>query len=170
MWRWIGHYQFGLLNIMLGYFGIAKVNWLRDPMTAMPFLILVSIWHGMGFNIIIFLAGLQGIPRNFYEAASVDGASWWDHIKHITIPLIKPIVLVLLIRGVILGFQVFDLVYVLTKGGPLNVTRVVFFHVYQKAFRAMLMGYGLAMNLLVFIIIFTLTMIQFWVMRTKWEL
>jgi len=170
MWRWIGHHQFGVLNMVLGYFGIAKVNWLRDPVTAMPFLILISIWHGMGFNIIIFLAGLQGIPRNFYEAASVDGASWWDHIKHITIPLIKPIVLVLLIRGVILGFQMFDLVYVLTKGGPLNVTRVVFFHVYQKAFRAMLMGYGLAMNLLVFIIIFALTMIQFWVIRTKWEL
>lgn len=170
MWRWIGHYQFGVLNTVLDYFGIPKVNWLRDPMTAMPFLIFISIWHGMGFNIIIFLAGLQGIPRNFYEAASIDGASWWDHIKHITIPLIKPIVLVLLIRGTILGFQVFDLVFVLTQGGPLNTTRVVFYHIYQKAFRAMLMGYGLAMNLLVFIIIFGLTMVQFRVMGTKWEL
>lgn len=170
MFRWIGEYHSGILNTVFGWFGIPKINWLKDPAMAMPFLILISIWYGMGYNVVIFLAGLQGIPRSMYEAASLDGATWWDQIRHITVPLIEPITLVLIIRGIILGFQMFDLVFVLTRGGPLNTTRVVFYHIYQTAFRSMFMGYGLAINLLVFIIMFGLMIVQFQVMKTKWEM
>ncbi len=168
--RWITGYDSGILNTIIGYFGIPRVNWLVNPLATMPFLICLSIWKGMGFNVIIFLAGLQGISRDIYEAASIDGANWWKKIRYITIPLIEPITLVLVITGIIGATQMFDLVYVMTEGGPLHTTRVIFYHIYQTAFFYMRMGYALMMNLVVFIILFVFTLAQFRAMKKKWKI
>jgi multiple sugar transport system permease protein len=160
IWRWVYEPNFGLLNICLGWFGIPAINWLNDPTAAMSALIVMGVWKTFGVNMVLFSAGLQGIPDHYYEAAEIDGAGRWSRFWYITIPLLSPTTFFVLVMSVIGSFQVFDTVYVLTSGGPLGSTKVLVFYLYEHAFKFFEMGYASAVAYLLFAIVFTLTMLQ----------
>jgi multiple sugar transport system permease protein len=161
VWRWIYNTEFGVLNAFLGSLGINPVNWLGDPVLAMPAVILMSIWRSAGFNTVLFLAGLQGVPQEYYEAAEIDGASRWDRFRHITLPLISPTTFFVVVNGLIGSWQVFDQVYILTRGGPLLSTVTVVYLIYSNGFEWYKTGYASAMAYGLFLIIIALTAIQF---------
>lgn len=159
----------GIVNYILKLVGLPGVNWLGDARSAMFSLVLISIWKSAGFNMVIWLAGLQGIPRELYEAASIDGASRWQSFWKITLPLLAPTSFFLAITGVIGSFQVFSPVYVITKGGPLDSTDVAVFHIYREAFQEFNFGYASAQAWILFAVIFIATLAQFWYMRRQRE-
>ena len=161
VWRWIYNTEFGVLNAFLGSLGINPVNWLGDPVLAMPAVILMSIWRSAGFNTVLFLAGLQGVPQEYYEAAEIDGASKWDRFVHITLPLISPTTFFVVVNGLIGSWQVFDQVYILTRGGPLLSTVTVVYLIYSNGFEWYKTGYAAAMAYGLFLIIIALTAVQF---------
>ena len=167
VWRWIYNTEFGVLNAFLGSLGINPVNWLGDPVLAMPAVILMSIWRSAGFNTVLFLAGLQGVPQEYYEAAEIDGASKWDRFVHITLPLISPTTFFVVVNGLIGSWQVFDQVYILTRGGPLLSTVTVVYLIYSNGFEWYKTGYASAMAYGLFLIIIALTAIQF-MFQKRW--
>ena len=160
IWRWVYEPNFGLLNTVLGWFSIPAVNWLNDPTAAMFALIVMGVWKTFGVNMVLFSAGLQGIPEHYYEAAELDGAGRWSRFWYITIPLLSPTTFFVLVMSVIGSFQVFDTVYVLTSGGPLGTTKVLVFYLYEHAFKFFDMGYASAVAYLMFAIVFALTLLQ----------
>jgi multiple sugar transport system permease protein len=160
IWRWVYEPNFGLLNTVLGWFGVPGINWLNDPTAAMFALIVMGVWKTFGVNMVLFSAGLQGIPEHYYEAAELDGAGAWDRFLHITMPLLSPTTFFVLVMSIIGSFQVFDTVYVLTSGGPLGTTKVLVFYLYEHAFKFFEMGYASAVAYLMFAIVFVLTMLQ----------
>jgi len=160
IWRWVYEPNFGLLNTVLGFFGVPAVNWLNEPTAAMFALIVMGVWKTFGVNMVLFSAGLQGIPETYYEAARIDGAGAWHRFWSITIPLLSPTTFFVLVMSVIGSFQVFDTVYVLTSGGPLGTTKVLVFYLYEHAFKFFDMGYASAVAYLMFAIVFALTMLQ----------
>lgn len=160
IWRWVYEPNFGLLNYVLGVFGVPSVNWLNDPTAAMSALIVMGVWKTFGVNMVLFAAGLQGIPEHYYEAAKIDGAGRWGQFWNITIPLLSPTTFFILVMSVIGSFQVFDTVYVLTSGGPLGSTKVLVFYLYEHAFKYFEMGYASAVAYLLFVLIFVLTLAQ----------
>ena len=161
VWRWIYNTEFGVLNSFLGTLGINPVNWLGDPILAMPAVILMSIWRSAGFNTVLFLAGLQGVPQEYYEAAEIDGASRWDRFLHITLPLVSPTTFFVVVNGLIGSWQVFDQVYILTRGGPDLSTVTVVYLIYSNGFEWYKTGYASAMAYGLFLIIIALTALQF---------
>ncbi len=167
VWRWIYNTEFGVLNAFLSSLGINPVNWLGDPVLAMPAVILMSIWRSAGFNTVLFLAGLQGVPQEYYEAAQIDGASRWDRFLHITLPLISPTTFFVVVNGLIGSWQVFDQVYILTRGGPLLSTVTVVYLIYSNGFEWYKTGYASAMAYGLFLIIILLTAIQF-TLQKRW--
>ncbi|MEW6511942.1 MAG: sugar ABC transporter permease [Bacteroidota bacterium] len=160
IWRWVYEPNFGLLNYCLSWVGIPAVNWLNDPTAAMFALIMMGVWKTFGVNMVLFSAGLQGIPDHYYEAAEIDGAGRWHRFWHITLPLLSPTTFFILVMSVIGSFQVFDTVYVLTSGGPLGSTKVMVFYLYENAFKFFDMGYASAVAYVLFAIIFALTLLQ----------
>ena len=160
IWRWVYEPNFGLLNYGLRIFGIPPVNWLNDPSAAMFALIVMGVWKTFGVNMVLFAAGLQGIPDHYYEAAELDGAGRWGKFWNITLPLLSPTTFFILVMSVIGSFQVFDTVYVLTSGGPLGSTKVLVFYLYEHGFKYFDMGYASAVAYLLFAIVFTLTLLQ----------
>jgi ABC-type sugar transport system permease subunit len=160
IWRWVYEPSFGLLNYGLSWFGIPAVNWLNNPTSAMFALIVMGVWKTFGFNMVLFSAGLQGIPEHYYEAAQIDGAGKWKQFWNITVPLLSPTTFFVLVMSVIGSFQVFDTVYVLTSGGPLGSTKVLVFYLYEQAFKFFDMGYASAVAYLLFAVVFILTMLQ----------
>lgn len=159
----------GIVNYILQQVGLPPVNWLGDPRSAMPSLVLITIWKSAGFNMVIWLAGLQAIPKELYEAASIDGASRWQSFSRITLPLLAPTSFFLAVTGVIGSFQVFSPVYVITKGGPLDSTDVAVFHIYREAFQEFNFGYASAQAWVLFAVIFIATLAQFWYIRRTRE-
>lgn len=160
VWRFIYHPRFGILNYLLGFVGINPIDWLGDPFWAMPSIILMSIWKNFGYNMIIFIAGLQNIPEHLYEAAILEGANGWQRFKKITIPMLAPTTIFISIITMIGNFQLFAEPYVMTQGGPLNKTLSVVQYMYQEGFRWWNMGYSASIAFVLFIIIFAGTMIQ----------
>lgn len=160
IWTWVLNPSFGIINMVLNFFGIQGPAWLGDPKWAMPGIILVALWQ-VGTQVVIFLSGLQNVPPQFYEAAQIDGASSFKKHLYITIPLISPIFFFNLVIGIIQSFQVFDKVYIMTAGGPANATIVYVMYLYEKAFTWLQMGYGSALAWILFFIIMMLTLIQF---------
>ena len=160
IWRWIYEPNFGVLNYAMSWFGIPPVNWLNNPSAAMTALIIMGVWKSFGVNMVLFAAGLQGIPEHYYEAAELDGAGRASRFWHITIPLLSPTTLFILVMSIIGSFQVFDIVYVLTSGGPLDSTRVLVFYLYQHAFKFFEMGYASSVAYVMFAMIFILTLVQ----------
>ncbi len=150
----------GLINHVLSLLGINVIPFLVSPFWAMPSVILVGLWKELGYFMVIFLAGLQGIPRSYYEAASIDGANSRDVFFHITIPLISPTTFFALTTSLIGSFQIFDLTSVLTKGGPANATNTLVMYIYQNGFQFFRMGYASALSLILFITIFIITLVQ----------
>jgi multiple sugar transport system permease protein len=159
----------GIVNYVLGQIGIAPVNWLGDARTAMPAIVIITIWKSMGFNMVIWLAGLQAIPQELYEAASIDGANRRQSFRFLTLPLLAPTSLFMAITGVIGSFQVFSPVYVITKGGPLDSTNVAVYHIYQRAFQNFDFGYAAAQAWVLFAVIFAATLLQLWLRRRRGE-
>lgn len=159
--------QVGILNYILQQFGLAPVNWLGNPDTAMIAIVIIAIWKGLGFQMVIWLAGLQAIPEELHEAAAIDGASRFQAFWRITLPLLSPTTFFLAITGVIGSFQVFSPVYVITSGGPRGSTDVVVYHIYLRAFEAFDFGYAAAQAWVLFAVIFIATLIQVWYRRRQ---
>ncbi|RIK46009.1 MAG: ABC transporter permease [Chloroflexi bacterium] len=160
LWIWVFNPQFGILNMILHWFGIEGPNWLGDPQWALPALILMSLWS-IGGGMIIYLAGLKGIPRPLYEAAEIDGAGTIRKFWNITVPQMTPTIFFNLIMGIIGSFQTFTAAYVMTNGGPRKATFFYYFYLYQMAFQNFRMGYAAAMAWILFIIILVLTLLVF---------
>lgn len=160
VWRFIYHPKFGILNYILSFIGINPIDWLGDPVWAMPAIILMSVWKNFGYNMIIFIAGLQNIPEELYEAADIEGANGWQKFKFITLPMLAPTTLFVTLITMIGFFQVFAEPYVMTQGGPLNKTLTIVQYMYQEGFRWWNMGYSAAIAFILFFIIFIGTMIQ----------
>jgi len=167
VWKWLFNPAYGLINSALGSLGISGPAWLFDPNWAMAAVILTSVWKDTGFIMVIMLAGLQGIPREYYEAASIDGATRPQGLWHITIPLLAPTLIFCLSISLIGAFQVFDQVYVMTEGGPAGATMVLVERVVANAFSYSRMGYASAMSWVLFVLIFVVT-IFFYRLR-KWQ-
>jgi len=167
VWRWLYNKDFGLINWALSLFGLQPLGWLTSTKWAMPAVIIMSIWKGLGYNMIIFLAGLQGIPQHLYEAAAVDGASAWRRFWAITLPLLSPTTFFVLVMSIISSFQVFSQVYMMTQGGPADATSTIVYYIFQNAFQYFKMGYASAQAWLLFAMIFVFTLIQFR-MQQEW--
>jgi multiple sugar transport system permease protein len=160
VWRWLYNTDFGMFNHLLWLAGLPAVNWLGEPTLALASVALMSIWKGMGYNMVIFLAGLQGIPRTLYEAADIDGANAWLKFWKITLPLLSPTLFFVSVMAVISSFQVFDQVFIMTSGGPGTSTTVYNYYLYKNAFMWLKMGYASAMAYVLFAIIFVITVLQ----------
>ena len=168
VWLWIYHpAEYGLFNSILLKLGLSSLRWLRDPNLSMPSLILMGIWHGMGYNIIIFLAGLQSIPGSLYEAAEIDGASSWARFWKITLPLLGPTTFYILVIGVINSLKAFTQMHVMTEGGPLGTTTTITYYLYQQAFENFTMGRASAVACVLLAMLFTFTLIQFKVVGSR---
>jgi len=160
VWRFIYHPRFGLLNYLLSLVGLTPIDWLGDPDWAMPALILLAVWKNFGYNMIIFIAGLQNIPQSLYEAASIDGAGPWQRFRTITLPMLAPTTIFITIITMIGYFQLFAEPYVMTQGGPLNRTLSIVLLMYQEGFRWWNMGYSAAVAFVLFVFILLGTLLQ----------
>jgi multiple sugar transport system permease protein len=160
IWAWVLNPQFGLVNYFLGLVGIKGPLWLFDPNWAMPAIIITSIWKDTGFVMIFYLAGLQNISNEYYEAASLDGASKWQQFKSITLPLLSPTTFMVLMISLINSFQVFEQVWIMTQGGPAGSTTVIVQQIVDHAFRYGRMSYAATLSWVLFAIIFAITMLQ----------
>ena len=167
VWRFIYHPEFGLLNYGLSFLGIGKIDWLGDPNWSMPSIILLSIWKNFGYNMIIFIAGLQNIPEELYEAAEIEGANGWQRFLKITLPMLAPTTVFITIITMIGYFQLFAEPYIMTQGGPLDSTLSIVLYMYQEGFRWWNMGYSSAIAFVLFVIILIGTMIQMWVQKRR---
>ena len=173
VWRWI-YTPNGVLNEGLGYLGIGPFRFLQSPDLAIYSIIAMTVWQGLGFQIVIFLAGLEGIPDVYYEAAALDGAGPWQRFLHITIPLLNPTLVFLTVVGVISSLQVFTQIRTMTsqgQGGPLNSTLSLVLYVYQQAFANLpsRMGYASAMTFVLFLLILAITVVQLKVLQRHHE-
>ncbi len=157
IWFWLFEPQFGMLNQLLEVVGLAPLSWLRDPSTALASIAILSIWKNAGFNMVIFLAGLQGIPQYLYEAAEIDGASAVQRFRHITIPMLSPTTFFVFVVYFIGALQMFVQSWILTQGGPLDSTLTVVYLIYHNGFENLKMGYASAMSVVLFAFIAVVT-------------
>ncbi len=169
VWMWIYHPTFGVANFVLGFVGIPPVQWLNSTDTAMVSVIIFSVWLSLGYQMVVFLAGLQGIPEEFHDAARIDGANSWQRFWRVTLPLLKPTTFFILVTSVISSFQVFTSIYVMTGGGPVGSTDVIVYHIYKAAWEELRMGYASAMSWVLFVIIMFATWIQFKIIGRETE-
>ncbi|WP_291303867.1 carbohydrate ABC transporter permease [Devosia sp. 67-54] len=162
VWAWLFNSNFGLINMGLSLFGVTDLpKWLVSSKWAMPAVIAVSVWQGLGYAMVLFLAGLQNIRQDIYEASALDGATGMRRLWHITLPLLSPMTFFVLIISIIGSFQVFELVYVMTKAGPSNATNTLVFFIYQNGFMFYQMGIASAAAMVLFLIVLTLTLVQY---------
>lgn len=169
IWKWIYDPTLGLLNYVLSWFGIAPVGWLVYPDIALWAIVVMSAWKILGYNMVIFLVGLRSIPDEFLEAASLDGASVFQLLRYITLPLLKPIILLVLVINTINSYNVFTQVYVMTtagQGATSNPVRVLVYDIWENAFRYFRMGYASAEAVILFLIVLVLTLVQFRLIRS----
>ncbi len=162
VWAWIFDPNIGLLNQLLHI----NINWLYDSKFAMPALIIVSVWKLIGYNMIIFLSSLSAVSQSLFEAAKIDGANSWQIFKNVTIPVLSPTIFFVVIVTAISSFQVFDLIYLMTQGGPFDSTNVLVYAIYKNAFEYFNVGQSCAIAYVLFVIILVLTLIQ-WSLRKK---
>ena len=160
VWRWLLSPNSGVVNTVLGFFGIHGPGWWTDPAWAMPSIILASAWKDLGFVMVILLAGLQAIPQDMYDASKVDGAGWWRRLFSVTLPLLSPSTFFVIVISLINGFQVFDQVYAMTGGGPNGASEVVVQQIYDLTFRYGRAGDASALSWMLFIVILAVTLIQ----------
>jgi len=161
VWRYLYHTRYGLLNYALGHIGIGPIDWLGNPHWAMPAIILLAIWKQFGYNMLIFIAGLQAIPQDLYDAAEIDGAGPVRRFLNVTLPLLGPTLLFVGVITMIGYFQLFSEPYVMTQGGPLRATTSVVLMMYEEGFRWWRMGYAASIAFVLFIVILIATLIQF---------
>lgn len=162
LWQWAYNGDYGLVNQFLGLFGIKGPNWLANTATVKPAIILMTIWKGLGFSMLLYLAALQSVSRTYYEAAELDGASGFSMFRHITWPMVKPVTFFLVVTNIIGGSQIFTEINIMTPtGGPEYSSATVVFYIWQKAFENLQMGYASAMAVILGLFIFIVTLIQF---------
>jgi len=166
LWRWFYNSEFGLFNAYLGKVAL-RAPWITDPNWAMFSLVLMTLWWTTGGPMVALLAGLQNIPVSYYEAAALDGATGWRRFRHITLPLLRPVLLFVLVMNVIGAFQVFGQVYIITRGGPEMSTRTMVQYIYETAFNAYRMGYAAALSWMLFAVIALFSLLQFRLMRER---
>lgn len=166
VWEWIYDPGLGALNALVGLVGIPPQHWLSDPKLALPSLVVMSVWKSLGYNVVLFLAGLQAIPPEYGEAAAVDGASSTERFVRVTLPLLAPTLLMVGILATIRAFQTFDAVYMMTQGGPRRATTVIVYWLYQNAFTYFKLGKASALAYTLFAILLVLTMLQ-WSLRKR---
>lgn len=169
IWAYIVSRDFGPLNQWLGWFGVPRIDWLGDPFWAIPAIVMMEIWRGFGFYVIILFAALQSIPKELYEAARIDGARGLRLIWSITIPLLRPALGFCFIMATIFNFQLFDPIYVLTEGGPAWRTSTVSWYVYQTAFESDNVGFASTMGVVLLVVILVLSLIQLRFFRSDIE-
>jgi multiple sugar transport system permease protein len=167
VWQWLFDPQYGALNTFLGVFHITGPTWLSSTAWAMPAVAAVNIWQYTGYNMLFFLAGLQGIPEYFYEAASIDGAKPFQQFFAITLPLLNPTMFFVLVTDIIGSAQVFDTVYVMTQGGPGQATSVLNFNIFRQAFVFFHAGYASALSMVLFLILVIITLLQVLYFRNR---
>ena len=167
IWRWIYSPQNGLLNHFIGYIGVEPQTWLSDPNLAMISLVIITIWGSIGSNMVIFLAGLQDIPKEVVEAAKIDGANSFQSFLFITVPLMRPVILFVVVTFTIGIFRNFGLIFMLTQGGPFNRTNTMVWEVYQNVFGYLRLGRGAAISIVMLVIVLILTAISFRVLREQ---
>ena len=161
VWTFMYNPSSGLINTMLNQIGLGSVGWLTDQHVAKIALIILAVWKAIGLNMLIFLAALQGVPKDYYEAAELDGANWWQQTMHITIPSMKFSIFFVSVTTLIGWFQFFDEPFVMTKGGPLGSTNSVALFVYQNGFQQSNFGYAASASFVMFAAIIMVTLIQF---------
>lgn len=170
IWKWIYDPSYGLLNYALGLFGIAPQGWLINANLALWAIIAMTVWKSIGYYMVLFLVGLKDIPMDYYEAANIDGANAWQRLGHITMPLLRPLMLFNVVIATIFAYNVFAQVYVMTEGpqgSPANPVRVIVLDMYENGFRYLKMGYASAEAMILLVIVFGLTLIQFRFLRPK---
>jgi len=160
IWRYLFHTRYGLVNWSLSWLGVEPVDWLGDPHWAMPTIILFAVWKNYGYNMVIFLAGLQAIPEDLYEAARLDGAGAWAQFRHLTLPLLGPVLLVVGILTMAGYFQLFAEPYVMTQGGPLQSTVSVLYLMYEEGFKWWNLGNASAVAFLLFALMTVVTAVM----------
>jgi len=160
VWRYLLHTRYGLLNYALAHIGIHPIDWLGDPHWALPAIILLAVWKNFGYNMVIFLAALQSIPADLYEAARLDGASLWQEFRRITLPMLRPTLLLVSILTVAGYFQLFAEPYVMTQGGPLQSTVSMLYFMYEEGFKWWNLGSASAVAFLLFLMILAVTALQ----------
>ncbi|MEK8049996.1 sugar ABC transporter permease [Ideonella sp. DXS22W] len=165
VWRYLLHTRYGLINHALGAIGVSPVDWLGDPRWAMPAIVLLSVWKNFGYNMIILLAGLQAIPKDLYEAASLEGANTWQQLRHITLPALAPVLLMVSILTMAGHFQLFAEPYVMTQGGPAQRTVTVLYFMYEEGFKWWSLGSASAVAFVLFVFMFVFTLLQLRVAR-----
>jgi multiple sugar transport system permease protein len=167
IWRYLYNPHYGLLNYAFGQLGLPPIDWLGDPRWAMPAIILFAVWKNFGYNMIIILTGLQSIPEPLYEAARIDGASTWRQFRHVTLPMLAPIVAMVNVLTVAGYFQLFAEPYVMTQGGPLQSTVSVLYFMYEEGFKWWNLGAASAVAFVLFLFIFGVTALQ--LRLARWE-
>lgn len=167
-WKWVYADQ-GILNYLLETVGIidGPVHWLTSPTSSIFAVMAVTVWKGLGYYMVIYLAGLQAIPSDLYEAADIDGANKWKQIFHITIPMLMPSIIIVTIMSSISAMKVFEEIYVMTGGGPLNSSKTLVFYIYQEAFEKLRMGYASAVGVILLLITLVLSILNLNVMSKK---
>jgi multiple sugar transport system permease protein len=167
VWRYVYHPQYGPLNAFLGALGLGPIDWLGDPRWAMPAIIVVSVWKNFGYNMLIFLAGLQSIPEELYEAAALDGAGAWHRFRHITLPMLGPTFVFVGVVTMIAAFQIFSEPYVMTQGGPLKSTLTLVLLMYEQGFRWWRLGFAAAIAVVLFVLTLAGTLLQLGLRRER---
>jgi multiple sugar transport system permease protein len=167
IWVWLYTPGLGLIEVVLGKFGITSPNWLGDPHWAMPALAMLTVWWTLGFNFVLYLAGLQEIPRDLYEAAALDGATPWQQMRSITIPLLGRTTTLVAVLQVIASLKVFDQMFIITSGGPNFSTRSLLEYVYDESFTNYRVGYASAVSILFFVVVLAVSAVWFWLIRSQ---
>lgn len=161
LWMWLMDPQYGLLNAILEFLGLPAYSWLSDTKSALPSLVLVSVWKVVGYNTLVFIAGLQSIPRDIYEAAALDRSPWWRTMSQITVPMLSPTLFFLLVINTISSFQVFDTIYIMTQGGPVNSTNMLVFYIYEQGMDFYNGGIASAASVVLLALVGLLTLFHF---------
>lgn len=169
VWRYLLHTRYGMINYGLGSLGIEPVDWLGDPRASLPAVLIFVVWKTFGYNMIIFLAALQTISQDLHEAARIDGAGWWARFRHVTLPAIGPTLLLVSILSVAGFFQLFAEPYVMTQGGPAQSTVTILYFMFEEGFKWWNLGSASAVAVILFLLIFAVTMVQLWFSRRREE-
>jgi multiple sugar transport system permease protein len=167
VWRWVLNKDYGFVNTGLELVHLPAPDWLGSMVWSMPSVIIVGVWKEIGYFMVLFLAGLQGLPKDVYEAAAIDGANKWQSLRYITLPLLSPTIFFVFIISIISAFQVFDIPYIMTEGGPGDSTTTIVLYLYRQGFQFFRMGYASAIAWVLFIIILLFTLFQWFVTQRK---
>jgi multiple sugar transport system permease protein len=167
VWKYLYHPRYGVLNYIIAAFGVKPIDWLGNPHWAMPAIILVAVWKNFGYNMLIFIAGLQSIPQELYEAAHLDGAGPWQRFRHVTLPMLAPTLVFVSVITMIGYFQLFAEPYVMTHGGPLRATTSVVLLMYEEGFRWWRMGYAASLAFVLFAVVLAATLVQLRLQRSE---